>query len=85
MIFVIFFSKMKIFFVKDLTIKFLKVPKMADFEKNAKGGVFGFFYHGGQFFGHFSRDYACKFFQKKVKKWPKNGQKMKKNLKLIPV
>ena len=80
MIFVIFFSKMKIFFLKDLTIKFLKVPKMADFEKNAKTPPFGFFYHGGQFFGHFSRDCPCKFFQKKSKKWPKNGQKMKKIL-----
>ena len=69
---------MKFFFVKDLTIKILKVPKMADFWKNAKGGVFAFFYHGGQFFGHFFRDYACKFFRKKVKKWPKNGPKNEK-------
>ena len=53
---------------------------MADFEKNAKTPPFGFFYHGGQFFGHFGRDCPCKFFQKKSKKWPKNGQKMKKIL-----
>ena len=73
---------MKIFFVKDLTIKFLKVPKMADFGKSAKTPLFGFFYHRGQFLGHFSRDYTCKFFRKKVKKWPKNGPKNEKKFKV---
>ena len=55
---------------------------MADFGKSAKTPLFGFFYHRGQFLGHFSRDYTCKFFRKKVKKWPKNGPKNEKKFKV---
>ena len=74
MIFVIFFSKMKIFFLKDLTIKFLKVPKMADFEKNAKGGGLWFFTMEVNFLAILAEIALENFF----KKSQKNGQKMAK-------
>ena len=75
MIFVIFFSKMKIFFLKDLTIKFLKVPKMADFEKNAKGGGSLVFFTMEVNFLAILAEIALENFFKKSQK---NGQKMAK-------
>ena len=65
---------MKIFFVKDLTIKFLKVPKMADFEKNAKTPPFGFFTMEVNFLAILAEIALVNFF----KKSQKNGQKMAK-------